>query len=136
MSRIYVFALVTFLLLFVSTVYAERPPRRCPTVEQIQKVGLSSNLVQDAEGKWYAGRSSQAYGTCQKWTFVIGGISAPNKQKALLEASEALATLRYLSGPSRAPAQKWLCVYDNDEQIMSGAVTPPINRLEAIRELD
>lgn len=121
--------LVCVLGLVSGLVYADQPPHRCPNVAILQEVGLSDNLVRDNDGKWYAGRTSQDYGTRQHWTFVIGGISAPTKQKALLEANEALATLRYHSGPSKAPADKWLCLYDNDDDLPSGAVTPPVSRL-------
>jgi|ERR1700733_5107755 len=101
----------------------------CPAVSKIQDVGLSDNLVKDNDGKWYAGRISQNYGTANLWTFVIGGISAPNKEKAVTFANLALSSLSYSSGPSKAPGGKYLCVYNNDFDYLSGAVTPPLNRL-------
>lgn len=116
-------------ILLASTSFADAP-LKCPDVNIIKQVGLSHNLAQDNNGNWYAGRTSQHYGTPQKWTFVIGNIFAPDKQKAILEANEALATLSFKSGPMQAPSQKWLCLYDNDEGFPSGALTPPINEIK------
>jgi hypothetical protein len=115
-------------MLFLSNgVFANEVPKTCPNVNEIIKAGLSEHLVQDNDGKWYAGRSCQSYDTKEHWTFVIGGITAPDKNTALLKAKQALLTLTFLSGPKKAPAEKWLCLYNNAQNYLSGAVTPPIN---------
>ena len=102
-------------------------PSNCPSVAQIQSVGLSVNLVRDNNGKWYAGRTAEHYGTLELWTFVIGQISAANSAGALDEAYEGLSTLVYKFGPVKGPANKWGCIYDNDQGYVSGAITPPVN---------
>ncbi len=117
------------ILLLVTSVNTFSSPTQCPLVSKIQNAGLSNNLVQDQNGLWYAGRTHEHYGTPYKWTFVIGEIKAPDRVKALLEGYEALSTLSYKSGPTKAPSGKWLCLYNNDEGFASGAITPPIDRL-------
>jgi Domain of unknown function (DUF4949) len=113
--------------LFALNSYANAQPMKCPNVADIQNVGLSERLVQDNDGKWYAGRTAQYYNTMDQWTFVIGNISAPNKEKAFTFANNALLTLSYKSGPMKGPSDKYICVYNNDFDYVSGAVTPPIN---------
>jgi len=105
----------------------------CPSVINIENVGLSENVVQSADGKWYTGRMAQSYGTQQLWTFVIGGITAPDKQKAITFANLALSTLSYKSGPTIHPSGQYLCVYNNDFGYLSGAITPPINDFKEIK---
>lgn len=109
-------------LLISSSVFAYNPVS-CPDVSQIKSVGLSSNLVKDANGRWYAGRTAQNYGTPQKWTFLMGGIHARTSAEALAFANIALLSLRYFSGPNTNPANKNLCIYKNDFNLPSGAVT-------------
>jgi len=124
---------IFLIALLSSTSYALTPT--CPNASVIKAVGLSNNLARDQNGHWYAGRTAQHYGTPFKWTFVIGDIRAPTKQKALHEAYEALYTLSFKSGPMSAPSNKWLCLYDNDEGFPSGAVTPPISQLKSLDAL-
>lgn len=121
---------ILILALVITPVYAAQP-LVCPNADIIKQVGLSNHLARDNNGDWYAGRTEQHYGTKEQWTFVIGGIKAPDKQKAILEANEALSSLSFKAGPTKAPSQKWLCLYDNDEGLPSGAVTPPINQLSS-----
>ena len=115
-------------LLFVSNTYSE-DLKKCPTVNMIKLIGLSHNLIQDSNGRWYAGRTSQYYGTKEKWTFVIGEINAKNKIDAYSKAIQALLSLTYQSGPMRAPSDKWLCLYHNNKGYPAGAITPPISTL-------
>ncbi len=116
----------------LSSVVLANPPTSCPTVDNIKEVGLSTNLARDAYGHWFAGRTSQFYGTAHKWTFVIGDISARTKEEALASAYQALVTLAHLSGPFKSTSNKWLCLYTNDFQLPAGAITPPINALQDI----
>lgn len=120
---------ITFLsIILLSSAYALPPkPPACPNVIEIKNKGLSNNLAQDSNGNWYAGRTSEFYGTSQQWTFVIGNIFAKSKVDALAEAYEALQTIVYVSGPDLAPSQKWLCLYTNHEGYPTGALYPPIN---------
>jgi hypothetical protein len=102
-------------------------PERCPDVSVIQSRGLSQNLARDSNGKWYAGRTAEAYNTDQLWTFVIGDIFASSQVDALAEAYEALQSLVSMGDPVAAPSGKWLCLYKNAEGLPSGAIYPPIN---------
>jgi hypothetical protein len=105
----------------------------CPRIVRLKEVGLSSNVVQDNNGRWYAGRTSQNYETPEQWTFVIGDIGARDKVEALQEAQEALETLSFHSGPFKGPADKWICLYDNSEGFPAAAVTPPITEFPEIK---
>jgi hypothetical protein len=127
--------MICMMLLWSNHIFADSKPSSCPQASEIIKVGLSSNLTRDNDGKWYAGRSAQYYGTFHKWTFVIGGITAANKNDALQKANHALKTLSYKSGPQSAPAEKWLCLYNNASNFLSGAVTPPINEYSTIKDI-
>jgi hypothetical protein len=119
-----------FWVLSLITLNAYAQPVVCPSVSAIQSVGLSNRLAQDNDGKWYAGRVSQYYGTSDQWTFVIGGISAPNKQKAIEFANLALSSLHLITpNPVKITGGKYACKYSNDFDYLSGAITPPINSL-------
>lgn len=114
--------------LFITSAYAHPPkPAMCPDVAMIKAGGLSNNLARDSNGKWYAGRTAMYYGTPSLWTFVIGDIFANSKTEAIAEAYEALQSLTFVSGPDKAPSEKWLCLYSNSEGFPSGALTPPID---------
>ncbi len=128
----YTILLAVLLSPLFSSIVSAQPPDVCPDVPVIQSVGLSKNLVQDAAGKWYAGRTAQLYDTPQKWTFVIGGISARNSAEALAMANAALNTLVYISGPNPTSADKYICLYRNRYNFPSGAITPPIDISPAI----
>ena len=120
--------LILLVCLSLTSAYAFPPmPASCPNVIQIKSRGLSNNLAQDSNGHWYAGRTAEFYGTPQKWTFVIGDIFANSKVEALAEAYEALQSIVYVSGPVKAPSEKWLCLYSNREGFPTGAIYPPIN---------
>ena len=131
MKKIFLTAGIAFFLSM--NAWADNKPSACPSVAAIKKIGLSGNIIQDNDGKWYAGRTSQNYETKEKWTFVIGGITAANKVDAMKKAKDALATLCYRSGPKKAPANKWLCLYDNNKHYLSGAVTPPIDDFDGMK---
>src|SRR6185295_2453869 len=91
--------LFLLLILLPISVYAIN----CPRVIRLQEVGLSNNLVQDNNKRWYAGRTSQHYETPELWTFVIGDIGARDAVEALAEAKEALDTLSFNRGPFKGP---------------------------------
>lgn len=120
--------LILLSCILLTSAYASPPmPASCPDVMMIKAKGLSNNLAQDSNGNWYAGRNAEFYGTSQKWTFVIGNIFAKSKVEALAEAYEALQSIVYVSGPTKAPSEKWLCLYSNPEGFPTGAIYPPIN---------
>jgi hypothetical protein len=111
-------------------------PLTCPSTSQIQQVGLSKQLIQDNNGRWYAGRTIQNYGTPEQWTFIIGGIRARNESSAYFMAQHALKSLRSITRPVPVPADKWLCLYSNHAGYLSGAITPPVTGHSIIGILD
>ncbi len=131
MKKIMMVCITLFLsnITFANNIFVSEKPKSCPSASEIISVGLSPRLVRDNDGKWYAGRTSRSYGTTHKWTFVIGGITAANASDALIKANAALLTLTFKSGPSKQPAEKWLCLYNNASNYLAGAVTPPINEV-------
>lgn len=116
------------LLAFSVSTLAGMPakPKKCPTAANISSTELTRDVVvQDQDGSWVVGVMSNAYGTKNNWTFVIGKIEADDEDDAFNKASASLSSLSLMRGPiAIQQISKWGCAYGNDENYPAVAVTP------------
>ena len=102
-------------------------PQNCPSVAEIQAVGVSNTPVQDSDGLWFTGRRDQVYNTGSRWSFVIGKISATSTSDAYNKANLGLNTLSFELGPVVGPIGKWVCYYRTTNfGYQAIAINPPI----------
>lgn len=103
-------------------------PKRCPTPQELQAVGVSKNAVQDFDGLWFTGRRNQSYGTGSDWTFIVGKIDAIDRLDAYSKGSLTVNALKTYFGPIMGPMGKWICYYipSNSTPYRAVTVNPPI----------
>ena len=102
-------------------------PQKCPSISEIQSVGVSHHVAQDNDGLWFTGRRSQTYHTGSNWTFVIGKITATAVDDAYSKAVAGLGVLSFELGPVMGPIGKWVCYYRTTQfGYTAVAVNPPV----------
>jgi hypothetical protein len=105
---------------------AQPQPLVCPPRNSIIQYGISPFMVQDSGGNWYGGFLSQGAGTMDFWTFIFGGIPAPDRTTAFNKLVDALPTIQIGQGPTQVNANQWQCIYPNLYNYMAVAITPPL----------
>lgn len=102
-------------------------PQICPSVAEIQAVGVSNTPAQDSDGLWFTGRRDQLYNTGSRWSFIIGKITATSTTDAYNKANLGLGSLSFELGPVVGPIGKWVCYYRTANfGYQAIAVNPPI----------
>ena len=109
-------------LLLSSSVFSFSPAK-CPLVERIKAVGLSSQVGHENHGTWRTIQTAD-YNTPEVWTFIISNIAAHDANDARNKANASLMSLNLLVGPFRDPLNQWWCLYSNDYGFSSRASTP------------
>ena len=104
-------------------------PAKCPSVDSIRAVGLSTDAVEQDrnDGTWAVGFWRSKYDTVDSWSFIIGKIPARNNIEAYEKAKAALASISFKSGPvAAAQINRWMCGYNNNANFVAVSVTPDL----------
>tara|TARA_R110000868_G_scaffold354198_1_gene615506 strand:+ start:1895 stop:2317 length:423 start_codon:yes stop_codon:yes gene_type:complete len=119
-------AVMAALTLATSSFAMPVKPANCPTADAIRAGGLSKDVVeQDINGMWVVALMQSNFDTQNNWSFVVGQITAQDREDAYAKATASLASVTFARGPLPVTRiNRWGCSYNNAANYVAFALTP------------